>query len=268
MAADPLMQSVRDALLALALVLPRMLVIFLLLPIFSRGLLPGMLRTAIAAALVIPAAVYLYPVAAAAAATDVTAVRIVPILLKEGAIGLLLGYMLAIPFWAMEGVGFLIDNQRGASIAATINPLTGHDSSPLGILFNQAFIVFFFASGGFAIFLGIVYDSYRVWPVLEWIPAFGPGFPTAVLQLLDGMVAMAVLLAAPVLVAMFLAEVGLAFVSRFAPSLNVFILAMPIKSALAMLMLAIYASTLFNYASERIRDLRETVPRAEGLMKR
>ena len=33
------------------------------------------------------------------------------------------------------------------SIAATLNPLTGNDTSPLGILFNQAFIVFFFING-------------------------------------------------------------------------------------------------------------------------
>jgi len=50
--------------------------------------------------------------------------------------------------------------------------------------------------------------------------------------------------------------------------LQVFFLAMPIKSALAMLMLAIYASTLFGYALERIRAMGEAVPQASGLFVR
>lgn len=263
----PALQPVKMELLALGLALPRMLVVFLLLPIFARGLIPGLLRAAVAAALVIPAAIHLLPTVREAGESLDTS-RVTGVLVKEAAVGLLLGYLLAIPFWALEAVGFLIDNQRGASIAATVNPLTGHDTSPLGILFNQAFIVFFFASGGFSLFLDVVYTSYAAFPVLDWLPAFGPSFPATALQLLDGLVRMAVLLAAPVLIVMFLAEMGLAFVSRFAPQLQVFFLAMPIKSALAMLMLAIYTSTLFDYALDRVRAMRETVPRAVDLIRR
>jgi succinate dehydrogenase cytochrome b556 subunit len=53
---------------------------------------------------------------------------------KEAIIGLVLGYVAAIPFWTMEAIGFVVDNQRGASMAATVNPMTGHDTSPLGML--------------------------------------------------------------------------------------------------------------------------------------
>ncbi|HYC37700.1 MAG TPA: type III secretion system export apparatus subunit SctT [Usitatibacter sp.] len=262
-------EAVKIHLLALGITLPRMLVIFLLLPIFARQLLPGLLRSSIAAALTIPVAFHMVPaVSEAFHAGTFDTPGYLGLLLKEGIIGLLLGYMLAIPFWAMEGMGFLIDNQRGASIAATVNPLTGHDTSPLGILFNQAFIVFFFASGGFSLFLDVVYGSYKAFPVLEVLPAFGAGLPAAALGMLDSLVRMALLLAAPVMIAMFLAEVGLAFISRFAPQLQVFFLAMPVKSALAMLMLAVYATTLFEYASERIREMGATVPRAHELLVR
>jgi type III secretion protein T len=249
----------KDALLALGLTLPRILVIFLFLPVFARQLMPGLLRSGVAAALAIPAAVLLLPTVQAAGALE--AGQVLGILVKEALLGLVIGYILVIPFWALEAVGFLIDNQRGASIAATINPLTGHDTSPLGLLFNQAFIVFFLVSGGFLLYLEIIYDSYQLWPVTSAWPAFQPGFVTAALGLLDSMVRMAVLLAAPVMIAMFLAEVGLALVSRFVPQLQVFFLAMPIKSALAMLMLAIYAVVLFDYAGDHLRAMRDTLPR-------
>jgi len=58
-----------------------------------------------------------------------------------------------------------------------------------------------------------------------------------------------------VLLAMFMAELGLALVSRFAPQLQVFFLAMPIKSALGILVLMVYGSTLFDYSLDPIKAL-------------
>ena len=264
-----LYESLKAHLLALGVALPRMLAIFIMLPIFARAVMPGLLRACIAGALVLPAAMHLVPtVEGALRADQLDGARLVGLIVKEGFLGMVMGYLLAIPFWAMEAVGFLIDNQRGASIAATVNPLTGHDTSPLGILFNQAFIVFFFAAGGFALFLDVVYGSYTAFPVFSFLPSFDAAAPTVALQMLDGMVRMSVLMAAPVMIAMFLAEVGLAFISRFAPQLQVFFLAMPIKSALAMMMLAIYATTLFGYALEHVRAMGQTVPHASGLFVR
>jgi type III secretion protein T len=40
-------------------------------------------------------------------------------------------------------------------------------------------------------------------------------------------------------------------VSRFAPQIQVFILAMPIKSGIAMLILVFYVSLLFPYAADQ-----------------
>ena len=59
---------------------------------------------------------------------------------------------------------------------------------------------------------------------------------------------------------MFLAEVGLALISRFVPQLDVFFLAMPVKSALAILVLLVYLSTLFDYALDHVNHLRTLLP--------
>jgi type III secretion protein T len=80
------------------------------------------------------------------------------------------------------------------------------------------------------------------------------------LDQLARLVHIAVLLSAPVIVAMFLAEVGLALISRFVPQLDVFFLAMPIKSGLAVLVLLVYLATLFDYGYDYIREQRNVVP--------
>lgn len=244
-------------LMALAYSQPRILAMFIAIPLFNRQLLPGMLRMAIAAGLGLMVAPMLLP---SVVAVELTPMQVLLLVTKEAFVGFVLGFLVAIPFWAFEAVGFLIDNQRGASIAASLNPLTGNDSSPLGILFNQAFNVFFFLSGGFLLMLELLYGSFRLWDVFAWNPTLrAESMPLLIDQLMN-LVRVAMLLASPVIVAMFLAELGLALMSRFVPQLQVFFLAMPIKSGLAFLVLMIYMSTLFDYALEHVRKVGDIVP--------
>ncbi|WP_159910938.1 type III secretion system export apparatus subunit SctT [Pantoea sp. 18069] len=247
----------------LALTQPRILAMFIALPLFNAQLIPGMLRYAVAGALGLVMVPALAPMVSAAAAT-LDPAMLVLLMLKEAFIGFVIGYLAAIPFWIFEAVGFLVDNQRGASISATLNPLTGNDSSPLGILFNQAFIVFFLISGGFTLLLGTLYDSFALWGALQWTPELRPESVPVMLEQLGRLVRMALLLAAPAMVAMFLAEFGLALVSRFAPQLQVFFMAMPIKSALAMLVLMLYASSLFEYATDHVLAIGQILPWLRG----
>lgn len=241
----------------LALTQPRILAMFIVLPLFNTQLVPGLLRIAVAVALGI---VMVPALSGQVAVMELNALQLLLILLKEAFIGFVIGYIAAIPFWIFEAVGFLVDNQRGASIASTLNPLTGNDSSPLGILFNQAFIVFFLITGGFTLLLGTLYDSFGLWSVTQWAPTLRPESVPLLLDQLDRLVRMAMLLAAPVLVAMFLAEIGLALVSRFAPQLQVFFMAMPIKSALAMLVLMLYGASLFEYGAEQVESMGGILP--------
>ena len=70
--------------------------------------------------------------------------------------------------------------------------------------------------------------------------SFAPDTPTQILGTLDGMLRATVVIAAPVIILMFLATIGLGLVNRTAPQLNVFFLSMPVKSALGIGMLIIY----------------------------
>jgi type III secretion protein T len=246
----------QDFLVALSYTQPRTLALFSALPIFNAQLVPGMIRMGIAAGVGVLVAPMIMP----AVHEHLSAVQLLMMICKEAFVGFALGYALAIPFWAFEAVGFLIDNQRGASIAATLNPLTGNDSSPLGILFNQAFIVFFFVCGGFLLILDVLYGSFALWPVAQWTPKLRPDTVPLLLAQLDHLVRLTMLYAAPVVVAMFLAEIGLALVSRFVPQLQVFFLAMPIKSALAIIVLIVYAATLFDAGRDSIDDISGILP--------
>jgi type III secretion protein T len=241
----------------LAFTQPRILAMLIAIPVFNQSLIPGFLKLSISAALgLLMVPVFFGEVSGHAFSLPM----LIAIIAKEGLVGFMIGFMIALPFWMFEAVGFLIDNQRGASIAATLNPLTGNDSSPLGELMNQAFIVFFLISGGFLLMLGILYESYAQWGIFSWFPNFRPDSIPAWLAQLDQVVRVALLLGAPAIVAMFLSEVGLALVSGFVPSLQVFFLAMPIKCGVAFLVLVLYVRTMFEYGVQYIDQLRDVLP--------
>lgn len=235
---------------AVAYAVPRFVAVFGILPLFSRQLVPLPLR----GALMLCMAVFVAPALLPHVAEARTAMGIAAILFKEFMVGALLGFVVAIPLWAVETMGDLIDSQRGAAIADTLNALTGNDSSPLAQLFSQAMQTFFLVAGGFSLLLGVLYDSFRLWPVFGWWPVLDPQGPVVLLGWLDTYMRLAILLAAPVLFAMLLAELGLALLSRYVPQLQVFFLAMPVKSGLAMFMLALYAAILFGYLDDLVRD--------------
>ena len=160
--------------------------------------------------------------------------------IKEVVIGMLIGFFAGIPFWIAENVGNLIDNQRGATMGEVYSPLSGSQESTTGIFFSQIVSTIFFVSGAVLLLLGALYGSFDIWPVFGSGVSFTGAAPTQVLGALDGMLKTTVVIAAPIIILMFLATIGLGFVNRTAPQLNVFFLSMPVKSALGIAMLVIY----------------------------
>ena len=165
---------------------------------------------------------------------------LVPIIVKEVVIGTAIGFFASLPFWAAENVGNLIDNQRGATMGEVYSPLSGTQVSTTGIFFTQIVSTIFFVSGAVILLLGAVYSSYSIWPVFGEFISPARGTSEYVLGTADGLMRTTVVIAAPVIILMFLATLGLGFVNRTAPQLNVFFLSMPIKSALGIGMLVIY----------------------------
>jgi len=168
---------------------------------------------------------------------------------KEAVIGVIMGYVFGWVFWAIQSAGALIDNQRGAAIASSIDPLHAHETTPLGSLFAQAFLTYTFLSGAILNIVFVLFQSFVLWPAGQPIPGPTEHLPVLLLSMADRGMRIIVIYALPVIALMFLTEFALALVSRFTPQVQVFILSMPIKSALAMFILIFYLSRLLPEAN-------------------
>jgi type III secretion protein T len=242
-----LFSHLKPLIMAVTLCTPRFLTVFLITPFFNAEIITGVTRNCI----VLVFSLIVFPTIIPFIDThDITVGFVLMVVVKEALIGALIGYLASLFFHAIAAVGQLVDHQRGAAFASLMDPATGSDTSPMGALFTQITLVIFFTSGGFILFLSAMYESYRLWPIETFWPRFDPEFTRFFLVKLDEFMALALLLASPMLIALFVTELGLGLVNRFAPQLNVFFLSMPIKSAVGLLVLISYMQFLLVF----IRD--------------
>jgi len=242
-------QALEQALLNFGLILPRLLSCFIVLPILGKQVLgSALIRNGVACSL----ALFIYPSVAGTLPPGLDGLRLGLLIGKEVLLGLILGFVVCIPFWALEACGFLIDNQRGATLASTLNPLLGSQTSPSGALLLQTLVTLFFTGGAFLGLLGALLGSYASWPVASYYPQISDQWNAFFLAQFGYLMTLCILFAAPLLIAMFLAEFGLALISRFAPTLNVFILSMPIKSLVCSALLVPYLYLLMAHAQDQV----------------
>src|SRR5476651_662691 len=146
-----------------ALAACRAMGVVLITPAFNRLGLTGMIRGCVAVAISIP---MFFPVFdALTRMPEHGSVFIAGLLIKEFLIGILIGLLFGIPFWAAEVAGELIDLQRGSTMAQLVDPLSSGESSVMATLLTVMLITLFFMSGGFILMVDGYYHSYQLWPV-------------------------------------------------------------------------------------------------------
>jgi type III secretion protein T len=243
-ALNALSALVRIPLAAFGIGFARMFGLLLILPMSTRLGLRGLQRAGVAAALsclIVPALVPQLD----AQAFDTA--RLVLLIAKEACIGFMLGLLFAAPFWAAESAGEILDIQRGSRGALAPDPVSEEQGGITATLLVLTTIAIFLASDGMHLLINAMLQSYRVWPALDLAPHFAPSAALQLLSLLDDVLRAGLLLAAPILGAMLLTELTLALISRFAPQLNVFDLALSVKGLVFVIGLPLYAVFLIGY---------------------
>jgi len=160
-------------------------------------------------------------------------------IIREILAGVLLGYVVYLFFTVVQTAGAFVDMQMGFGMANIIDPMTGASAPLLGnFKYMIATLVFLSMNGHHYLLLALL-KSY------EWIPLSNDLFE----RIYQGDIAeflirtfaetfmLALQIAAPLVVAMFLTDVGLGFLARTAPQFNVFVIGIPLKILVGFLLL-------------------------------
>lgn len=213
------------------LVYARIAVIFFILPVFGSRVLSNVL---IKNAIITLTIIGLWPIFDFSLIEPQNKIFLI---CNEILIGMVLAFITCIPFWVASSIGELFDNQRGATISDSIDPVHGIQSSIFSGMLTFFYGALFFSMGGGVSIITILSESYALLPV-------GTGFSKIHWQevglLLDKLIKASIILASPVMMVMMLSEILLGILSRYCPQLNPFSLSLTIKSILAFSIFLLY----------------------------
>lgn len=240
-------QQWQAILMVIGLLMSRMLVAFSVLPLFIGNGVPAMVRVVFVAGL----ACALLPLAFADDTLATIPLARMPFYVaKEAAIGLVLGLLASVGFWALYAAGAIIEYQAGLAFATTIDPLTGQEDSLLGSLLVRLFTTLFLVTGGLLSLISMLFDSYTAWPLSSLTPVVtNPKLVALLLGALSQLLVTALKVAAPFVILMLMIEIAFGMLSRFAPMLNVFFLVLPLKVLALAAMLLLYGMVIASGTS-------------------
>jgi len=228
-----------------ALILARVSGFLTALPIFGWRMAPARVKVGMALALTLVFAAVL-PVDAHLAEAPWGAVALIAV--REVLTGLGLGLAVAVVFASVRQAGMIIKRQMGLAVAREINPVTGEQSQPVGMLMEMCFAIFFLAVGGHRLLLRLMARSWEVWPVGQW-----PDIGEATEALVDAGLAMllfALRLAAPMLAAFLVLAVVLAILARILPEMNILMASLPLRIGLGLFMAAAILPSIEGFTTE------------------
>jgi type III secretion protein T len=246
------------------LTVPRIFGVFLVMPFLSASILPGLVRNGI---IIVLSLVALPMTIEQVKDLPMEGFPVLVIVIKEIALGFMLGFFMSIPFWAVSVAGYFIDMQRGTMSAEQFAAIITDQTSPLGNLLALMSVTLLFASGGFLLLYEVVLLSYQSWPIDSYYPKFHSESVKVVLHQLDLLMYIGALLAGPIVAIMYLIELGAALIGRQVPQLNVFLLTMPIKSGVGMLVLVYYITFIADFMREKFLHFGDAFQVLERILK-
>jgi type III secretion protein T len=223
----------------------RTMVAFAMLPIFTSSKVPATVRAGIALAVVVPVVAARIGLPAPSG-TD--AWSLILLLSREGAIGLVIGLGFGAFCAGLQTAGEIIDIQTGLTFTQNIDPTFGNNVSLTSQFLERVLFAALMSAGLMLVIIDALYTSYEVWPVGRALPYFDRLVPLSMVGESSKLFALALLLAGPVLLVLFVVDISLGMLNRAAPQLNVFQLALAIKPLVGLVVLAFALPMIVEHA--------------------
>ncbi|WP_158372734.1 flagellar biosynthetic protein FliR [Cellulosimicrobium cellulans] len=148
-------------------------------------------------------------------------------LVLEAVVGAALGFLVSLVFSAVQAAGNLIDLFGGFQLAQAFDPQNMTSGAQFARLYNMTCLVLLFVSGADQLLLGGLARSFDAVPPGTGLDLAAMG--QAVTTGLSDMFLAALQIGGPLLVVLFLTDVGLGLLTRVSPALNAFAMGFPLK---------------------------------------
>jgi len=169
--------------------------------------------------------------------------------IHEIGLGLLIGFGSSLVFLAASMGGEFLDTARGTLTANILVPQLQIQTSLLGDLYFQLFIVLYLLGGGHIFFLSAVLDSFQLFPPTGAFPAAAL-VNVSFLKMAVTMFGIMVKVVAPAILVLVMVDVVLGVANRMAPQLDVFFIGLGLKPLVGLIVVILSLHALLGAAPE------------------
>ena len=185
------------------------------------------------------------------------------VMLGELILGLMLGLSVYFIFAGIQVGGEIMGFQMGFTMVTLADPSSGAQVSISSTILHTVALIIFLTLDGHLILLRGLADSFSI------IPPGGIRLTDAavsgILEMSSTMFSLALRIAAPVIAALFLAELSLALMGKAAPQMNLLTLGFPLKITVGFFFMGILFTTLSMNMEELIMDMGPMFRRIMGV---
>jgi flagellar biosynthetic protein FliR len=163
--------------------------------------------------------------------------EIVFLSIREIFVGLALGFLMRMFFFAISIAGEIISVSIGLASAQLYNPAMGSQSNVIEQFEVMLATLFFFAIDGHHVFIQGMAQSFQIVPVAAMAvksEAFG-----GIAQITQDVFLSGLRISGPIIVAIFLANVAMGIVGRAVPQINVLVTSQPVTLLLGLAVLIV-----------------------------
>lgn len=156
---------------------------------------------------------------------------------REVAVGLSLGFLTRLFFFAVGMTGELISVSIGLGQAQIFNPMLGQNSNTVEQFYNTVATLIFFAINGHHLLINGIAQSYELVPLAQLKLAMGPFAEMAMFT--QDMMVMAIKMCAPIIGAILITNIAMGILGRANPQINVLVTSMPVTLMLGFVLMFI-----------------------------
>jgi type III secretion protein T len=238
----------------LALCSMRVGVAVALVPMLSRKMLPVLIRGALIMAVALPVA--LQAVSQPFPQT-LAAWPLLVLFVREAAIGAVIGLAFGALCAALQVAGEIIDHQTGQTFTQNIDPTHGNSVGTTALLLEKVLFGVLMSAGFLVVMADTLYLSFELWPIGNPLPDITHLAPLKLAVETGRLFALALLLAGPVLMVLFVLDVGLGLLNRAAPQFHIFEITLTMKSMVGLAVLAVAFPSIMERVVRAMGELAE-----------
>jgi flagellar biosynthetic protein FliR len=228
-----------------------------LAPPFSSRAVPPMAKVILALALSFAAAPVLTESRLPTETVDLLLTVVTQVL-----VGTAMGFLTSLLFSAIAAAGSLIDVFGGFALAQAFDPLGVTSNTVIGSLHQMLATLLLFASGGHLLVIGGLIRTFELLPV-GTSPDLAGG-PDLLIRAFTVFFLTAVQIALPMAAVLFLADLGLALMTKIAPQLNALNVMFPAKIGLTLLLVGLSVAVLPGAVESTVELILEAMATLAG----